>query len=163
MYGLYVFISLFDIYVPYKYPKEKINQMECYSQYIWSHGVYQEKVFSSRDVRQIFFSIWLRTAEKSGLWYGSEGRCFSLCSLSVMAEPGGYHTGREVRLPQISYSFYSYMVNRNLAFLASVLSWKCLRDFFSLTRMGQQGRVSCLLPSPVDAFNLTISHFYPPL
>lgn len=30
VYGLCLFILLFDIYAPYKYPKEKMNQMECY-------------------------------------------------------------------------------------------------------------------------------------
>lgn len=116
--------------------------MECYNQYIWSRGVYQERVFSSRDVWQIFFSISLSTAERSRLWHGSEGRRFCPCPLSVMAEPGGHHAGREVQLPPISFTFCSYLANRNLAFLTPILSWKCIRDFFFfLTWMGPQGRV----------------------
>lgn len=63
-----------------------------------------------------------------------------------MAKPGENNAHHKVKLSQIFYILYGYMVKRNLESLSFTLSSKSIRDF--LTWIGQCERVSCLLPSP---------------
>lgn len=52
-------------------------------------------------------------------------------SPSVMAELSENSACHEVKLSQIFYILYGYMVNRNLASLSSILYSKSIRDFLT--------------------------------
>lgn len=52
-------------------------------------------------------------------------------SPSLMAEPSENSACHEVKLSQIFYILYGYMVNRNLASLSSILYSKSIRDFLT--------------------------------
>lgn len=103
-----------------------------------------EKCFNYKDIWQIFFSVLLSNTEKSRLW------C-CLAVLVIVQDGTGEKKGTflkkqnhftfsdgktcennasQVKLLQIFYILYGYMINRNLASLSSILSSKSIRDFF---------------------------------